>query len=147
MKIYMLTLEEQYVQAIRHGLKTIEVRTRIPKKLASGDILLLAQKATHGRVVLRCRVAHILEMHPDQLYINHSYQMYCDYPYYKRYTQGRDKVFGIALTEIFEFPETITTQSFAIDRAPQWFTLVTPSRYNYIMNETINQYLSKISKP
>lgn len=144
--VYMITLENDFVQAVKNGKKTIEVRTRIPKKLASGDIILMAQKDSHGRVALRCRVAHILEMHPDQLYINHSYQIYCDYPYYKRYTQGRDKVYGIVLTEIFEFPSTITTQSFFVDRAPQWFTFVCPSRYNYIMNEALNQYLSKTSK-
>lgn len=136
--IYMLTLETAFVQAVKNGKKTIEVRTRIPRKLSSGDILLIAQKSSHGRVALRCRVAQILAIDPETLFSDYGHLLYCSHSYYKQYTHGRNIVYAIVLTEIFEFPETITTQSFAIDRAPQWFTFVCPSRYLYIMNSVLN---------
>lgn len=135
---YMITLESEFIHAVKDGLKTIEVRTRIPKKLACGDNLLLVQKASHGHVTLSCRVSQIIEMHPDQLYINYSYQIYCDYPYYKRYTHGRDKVYGIVLTDITEFPNPITTHSFLIERAPQWFTIVPNSLFEYVTTDIQN---------
>lgn len=144
--IYMITLETAFVHAVKNGEKTIEVRTRIPKKLSSGDILLIAQKSSHGRVALRCRVAHILAIDPEILFRDYGHLLGCSHEYYNLYTSGHDIVYGIVLTEIFEFPEIITTQSFDIDRAPQWFTFVSPARYLYIMNSALNQYCSKISK-
>lgn len=138
--VYMITLENIFVQAIKNGKKTIEVRTRIPKNLSPGDAILIAQKASHGRVVLCCKVSQILEMHPDKLYSNYREQIYCFFSYYRHYTHGRDKVFGIALTDIFVFPDHITTQSFLLERAPQWFTYIPLAVFVHVMNKYISKY-------
>lgn len=135
--VYMITLEKIFVQAIKDGQKIIEVRTRIPKNLSEGDVILIAQKASHGRVVLHCKVNHILEMHPDKLYTNFRYQIHCPFSYYRQYTHGRDKVFGIVLTCVSVLPVQITTQMFLLERAPQWFNIIPSAIYNYVMTKYV----------
>lgn len=138
--VYMITLENIFVQAIKNGQKTIEVRTRIPKNLSPGDVILITQKASHGRVVLCCKVSQILEMPPYKLYFHYRQEIFCSFSYYEKYVRGRDKVFGIVLTDIFIFPDHITTQSFLLERAPQWFTYIPLAVFVHIMNKYISKY-------
>lgn len=133
--IYMLTLDKAFVSAIISGKKTIEVRTRIPRLLTYDDILLIAQKAANGRVVLRCRVSQIIKSDPETLFKNHGQALGCSHQYYTRYTHGRDLVYGIGLYDIIEFPTRITTRTFDIERCPQWFTHVCTAKYAFVTGD------------
>ena len=54
--IWMITLHKGFVKSFLAGEKDIELRTRVPKALRPGDIVLVAQAGTHNKVVMRMSV-------------------------------------------------------------------------------------------
>ena len=65
---YMITVHKGVVKSYLSGVKDMELRTRIPHGLSSGDTLLVAQSGTHNRVVMGMYVRFVVKLSPDEMF-------------------------------------------------------------------------------
>lgn len=122
--VWMITLEEEYCQAILDGRKQIEVRTRKPKELSAGDAILVCKKGSKGLVPFYFVVDSIAMTSPLILWNSNHLQMAIDEKDYFEYTKGKLTVYGLRIRRVFEYAHEVNISNFGVKRAPQWFTFV-----------------------
>lgn len=121
---YMITILKGFVKLFLSGEKDMELRTRIPQGLQSGDTLIVAQSGTHNRVVMRMKVLSIVKLSPDEMFDKHYKNIQLNYLAYADYTRGRQWVYGICVYNVFEYSKELYTTDFGIKYVPQWFRIV-----------------------
>lgn len=117
----MITLHKGFVKSFLEGEKDIELRTRVPKALRPGDIIVVAQSGTHNKVVMRMSVLSVIKLAPKEMYRMHGMGIHLDYVDYAHYTIGREWVYGIRVYHVAEMAGELHTSDFGIKTAPQWF--------------------------
>lgn len=117
----MITLHKGFVKSFLEGEKDIELRTRVPKALRTGDIIVVAQSGTHNKVVMRMSVLSVIKLTPKEMYRMHGMGIHLEYVDYAHYTIGREWVYGIRTYHVVKFDEELHTSDFGIKTAPQWF--------------------------
>ena len=122
--VWMITLHEEFVKSFLDGTKSIELRTRVPKALKSGDVIIAAQSGSHNRVVLQMTVESVVKMNPIGMFAMYCRDIQLDYLTFKNYTDGHDWVYGIKVCNVKALKDGLLTSDFGIAKAPQWFTLV-----------------------
>lgn len=127
----MITLHKGFVKSFLEGEKDIELRTRVPKALRPGDIIIVAQSGTHNKVVMRMSVLSVIKLTPDEMFDKYWKGMQLNYLAYEDYTRNREWVYGIRTYHVVKFDEELHTKDFGIERAPQWFREVKKG-YEYI---------------
>ena len=114
-------MHKGFVKSFLAGEKDIELRTRVPKALRPGDIVLVAQSGTHNRVVMQMTVLSIIKLSPKEMYRMHGMGIHLDYVDYAHYTIGREWVYGIRVKDVAKLEGELHTSDFGINKAPQWF--------------------------
>lgn len=119
--IWMITLHKQFVKSFLEGEKEIELRTRIPKMLRPGDIIVVAQSGTHNKVVMRMTVESIIKLSPSGMFEKYYKEIQLNWLAYEDYTKGREWVYGLKTCQVIKFDDELYTTDYGIKRAPQWF--------------------------
>lgn len=122
--IWMITLEKKYVDAFMSGKKKIELRTRLPKNICSGDIILCAESGTNGQVVFLFKVTKIYKGSPQFLWGLYRNYLCIDIGDYIAYTIDRKNVYGLYVEKIKKIPQGITVADFGLSKSPQWFASI-----------------------
>ncbi len=121
---WMITLEEEYCNAILDGRKKIEVRTRIPRTLVAGEAILVCMKGSKGRVPFYFVVDIIVAFSPKALWFLKKDQLAIDEKDYLEYTKGQSVVYGIFIRTVCKFDNEENISKFGVLKPPQWFTEV-----------------------
>ena len=124
MYVWMVTLEEEYCNAILDGRKEFELRTRIPKYLAAGDAILVCKKGSKGLVPFFFVVDAIAACSPRIMWSVHHHQLAIDEKDYLEYTKGRSLVFGLHIGYVYRYDHEVNISDFWVQKPPQWFTQV-----------------------
>ena len=119
--IWMITVHKGFVKSFLEGEKDIELRTRVPKALRPGDIVLVAQSGTHNKVVLRMSVLSVIKLTPSEMFERYYKGIQLNYLAYEDYTKGRQWVYGIRVKNVAKMEGELHTSDFGIKTAPQWF--------------------------
>lgn len=119
--VWMITLHKGFVKSFLEGEKDIELRTRVPKALRPGDIIVVAQSGTHNKVVMRMSVLSVIKLTPDEMFDKYWKGIQLNYLAYDEYTRKHEWVYGIRTYNVVKFDEELHTSDFGIDKAPQWF--------------------------
>lgn len=121
---WMITLHKGFVKLFLAGEKDIELRTRVPKALRPGDILLVAQAGTHNKVVMSMSVMSVMKLPPAEMFKMHYKGIQLNYLAYHDYTKGHEWVYGIRVYDVKRMERELHTSDFGIKTAPQWFRMV-----------------------
>ena len=134
--MYAITVEPGYAEAIAKGQKQIELRTRIPRGLKMGDIIVVCVKGAGGRVACWFEVGDVLCLLPATMWYRYGSALYIDWFDYWDYVGEREHVYGIVIRCVFTTGKPLNIRQFGLERAPQWFSVapVFPSAY---LNEPI----------
>ena len=119
--IWMITVHKGFVKSFLAGEKDIELRTRVPKALRPGDIIVVAQSGTHNKVVMRMSVLSVIKLSPSEMFERYYKGIQLNYLAYEDYTKGRQWVYGIRVYHVTKMNEELHTSDFGIKTAPQWF--------------------------
>ena len=119
--VWMITVHKGFVKSFLEGEKDIELRTRVPKALRPGDIIVVAQSGTHNKVVMRMSVLSVIKLQPSEMFEMYGKGIQLNYLAYEDYTNGREWVYGIRVYHVAKMNEELHTSDFGIDKAPQWF--------------------------
>ena len=122
--IWMITLHKGFVKSFLAGEKDIELRTRVPKELRPGDIVLVVQAGTHNKVVMRMSVMSVIKLSPAEMFRTHYKGIQLNYLAYHDYTKGHEWVYGIRVYDVKKMEGELHTSDFGIKTAPQWFRMV-----------------------
>lgn len=122
--VWMITLEKKYVDAFLSGKKKIELRTRLPKNICFGDIVLCAESGSNGQVVFWFEVTEIYRGSPQFLWGQLRNYLCIDIGDYIAYTIDREKVYGLYVEKIKKIPQGITVADFGLSKSPQWFASI-----------------------
>lgn len=114
-------MHKGFVKSFLAGEKDIELRTRVPKALRPGDIIVVAQSGTHNKVVLRMSVLSVIKLGPGEMFAKYWKGIQLNYLAYDEYTRKHEWVYGIRTYNVVKFDEELHTSDFGIDKAPQWF--------------------------
>lgn len=114
-------MHKGFVKSFLAGEKDIELRTRVPKALRPGDIVLVAQAGTHNKVVMRMSVLSVMKLSPAEMFRLHYKGIQLNYLAYNDYTKGREWVYGIRTYHVEKMEGELNTSDFGIKTAPQWF--------------------------
>lgn len=119
--VWMITVHKGFVKSFLEGEKDIELRTRVPKALQPGDIIVVAQSGTHNKVVLQMSVLSVIKMGPGEMFAKYWRGIQVNYLAYDEYTRKHEWVYGIRVKDVAKMEEELHTSDFGIDKAPQWF--------------------------
>lgn len=119
--VWMITVHKGFVKSFLEGEKDIELRTRVPKALRPGDIIVVAQSGTHNKVVMRMSVMSVIKLGPGEMFAKYWRGIQLNYLAYDEYTRKHEWVYGIRTYNVVKFDEELHTSNFGIERAPQWF--------------------------
>ena len=122
--VWMITLEKKYVDAFLSGKKKIELRTRLPKNISFGDIILCAESGSNGQVVFWFEITKIYKGSPQLLWEMYRKYLCIDIDDYIAYTKDRKNVYGLFLEKIRKIPQGITVADFGLSKSPQWFASI-----------------------
>lgn len=122
--IWMITLEEEYCNAILDGRKKIEIRTRIPGALAAGDPILVCLKGSKGRVPFFFVIDSVVAFTPQALWSFNKHQLAIDKKDYLEYTKGQGVVYALHISFVYRYERSFTIYDFGVRKVPQWFTEV-----------------------
>lgn len=122
--VWMITLHKQWVKYFLSGEKRIELRTRVPKALQPGDVIVVAQSGNHNRLVMRMTVVSIIKLSPDDMFDKYAKDIQVNYLAYNDYTKGRDYVYGIEVYDVVKIDDKLYTSDLGIDKSPKWFCKV-----------------------
>ena len=122
---WAITLHKQFVKSFLEGEKKVEVRTRVPKALRSGDWIYVIQENTGGKVVMRMRVLGVLKMSPQVLWERRWKEIQVNYLAYSDYFKGRQTAYGILIDIIEPIGMEVYRDELGLTSSPQWFALVT----------------------
>lgn len=117
----MITLHKDFVKSFLAGEKDIELRTRVPKALQPGDIIVVAQSGTHNKVVMRMSVLSIIKLGPGEMFRLYWKGIQLNYIAYNDYTRKHEWVYGIRVKDVVKMEGELHTSDFGINKAPQWF--------------------------
>ncbi len=109
------------MKSFLEGEKDIELRTRVPKALRPGDIIVVAQSGTHNKVVMRMSVLSVIKLGPEEMFDKYWRGIQVNYLAYHDYTKGREWVYGIRVKNVAKMERELHTSDFGINKAPQWF--------------------------
>lgn len=129
--VWMITVHKGFVKSFLEGEKDIELRTRVPKALRPGDIIVVAQSGTHNKVVLQMLVLSVIKMGPGEMFTKYWRGIQVNYLAYYDYTKGHEWVYGIMVKNVAKMEGELHTSDFGINKAPQWFRKVEKG-INYI---------------
>lgn len=121
---WAISLHERFVKSFLEGGKRIEVRTRVPLALRTGDWIFVVRTDSGGRVVMRMRVRAIWRMSPELLWERMSHGIQVDYMAYAEYFKGRSVAYGIVIDEVVPVTEEVYCEELGLNKAPKWFSLV-----------------------
>lgn len=121
---WVISLHKQYVKSFIEGDKKVEVRTRIPLALRTGDWIYVIQKNSGGKVVMKMRVLAVLRMSPEMLWERRAHEIQVNYLAYRDYFRGREIAYGIVMDEVVPITEEVYREELGLNGTPQWFACV-----------------------
>lgn len=126
MNYWIITVAEPHCDNILRGLKTMEIRRRIPMRMNLGDVIFIVRKGERGHIVGACQVTYLTR--GSVLYFwNYGRKKHglsatelIDYAGDARF------LVGIGLVRVRLDTVGLTCQSFGFKRSPKWFYKVRP---------------------
>lgn len=124
MQNYMISLKPSYAEAFLMGLKSMEIRTKIPQGLRAGDRLFVCRSRSHGQVVFTLLVNCIWVRKVEYAYKEFGYCLFIDHNSYLKYVAGHKMVWILSCSVEKIFKEPAHINQFGMVTAPQWFRKV-----------------------
>lgn len=122
--IWMISLKKKYVDAFLSGKKRVEIRTRLPKNICMGDIVLCAESGSNGQVVFWFEVSKVYRGSPLFLWEQYHRYLCIELDDYLAYANGRKTIWGLYVEKIKKIPQGVTIADFGLSKSPQWFTSI-----------------------
>lgn len=125
MNYWIITVAQPHCDNILRGLKTMEVRRRVPMGITPGDVIFIVRKGGRGHIVGACQVTHLTRGSVLYFWIcrkEHGLSVTA----LKDYAGDAHFLVGIGLKKIRIDTWCLTCQSFGFNRSPQWFYKVRP---------------------
>lgn len=122
MSVWLISIHRQYFDAIATGEKRWELRTRIPKRLASGDTILICQPKTNGKVVGSFVVDTLWSTHPQNAWAKFREDFAITEDAYATYFAGRSLAYMIGIADVHIFSRPRHISDYGVKVAPMWFT-------------------------
>lgn len=135
--IWMITLKKKYVDAFLSGKKKVEIRTRLPKNICMGDIVLCAESGSNGQVVFWFEVTKIYSGPPQFLWQLYHRYLCIKLDDYIAYTRGREYIYGLYVKKIKKIPQGVTIADFGLSKSPQWFTSIQTDNKNILKHNAL----------
>ena len=124
MNNYMVSLKPSYVEAFLLGLKSMEIRTKIPQDLRIGDRLFVCKSRSHGQVIFTLLIDCIWIRKPEYAYKEFGKYLFIDHNSYLKYVDGHNMTWILSCTVEKVFKEPAHVNQFGMETAPQWFRKV-----------------------
>lgn len=122
--VWIITIKKKYVDAFLSGKKRVEIRTRLPKELCSGDVILCAESGSNGQVVFWFEITKVYGGSPQFIWGQLHDYLCMELDDYIAYTSGRKNIYGLYVEKIKKIPQGITVADFGLSKSPQWFAAV-----------------------
>ena len=124
MMVWMITLKEEYCNAILEGRKGIVIRTRIPRTLVAGDTIMVCMEGSKGRVPFFFVVDCVVAFSPKALWTFNKHELAIAEKDYLEYTKGQSVVYALHINYVYRYDRLWTISDFGVRKEPQWFTEV-----------------------
>ena len=126
MNYWIITVANPWCDSILNGWKTMEVRKTVPSDLHYGDVIFIARKGGHGRIVGAFLVVSILSA-PVSSFCVHWYSEHrLTSNVLHDYAGSYSSLVGIGLDRMKLDTWALTVRSFGLERSPQWFYRIRP---------------------
>ena len=126
MNYWIITVAQPHCDNILRGLKTMEIRRRIPMRMNLGDVIFIVRKGARGHIVGACQVT----------YLTRGPVSYFCKVFLEKHRLSADELIeyagdarflvGLGLERLRLDTWCLTCQSFGFKRSPQWFYQVSP---------------------
>lgn len=126
MNYWIITVKEPYCGYIQQGMKTMELRKKVPPALQPGDVIFIVRKGDHGSIVGACSVTSVLVGSVNFFYAYHDHEHRVGLIKMREYFDEDRFLFGIGLKRIEINSWCLNVRSFGYERAPQWFYRIRP---------------------
>ena len=127
-----ITVEPRFAEAIVKGQKLIEIRTRIPRGLKMGDVVVVCVKGTEGRVACWFEVGDVLYLSPATMWCRYASALCIDWFDYWDYVGEHAYVWGIVIRCVFTTRKPLDIRMYGLKNAPQWFSVVRKFPWHYL---------------
>lgn len=121
MNQFICSIQHPYTEYILHCHKLYEIRTRIPKDMKTGDRIYVVESGSHGKIRLHFLVGKIIEIEPKLAWRRYEFELGISYENFKKYTDGKDKIFLIEITNVRNLNFYCNVSDLGYKRAPNWF--------------------------
>lgn len=125
----LVSIKPAYADLILQGVKTIELRRRFPKAVATGTKIFIYSTTPTQKVVGYALISNILNLTLRELWDIAGKPSCVSYDYFQMYFRGLEKGFGI----ILEQPVTLEKQvSLRVLRENNY---IPPQSYRFVPND------------
>jgi predicted transcriptional regulator len=118
---WMITVRPPFSRWLVEGIKTMEIRTRIPNELDIDDYVYVVEAASGGKVIGSFIVKKIIIAHPWFLAKPYYKQHRIPYEMFVDYVGKREEICAIELELSCVLNSMATFKDYGLSRAPQWF--------------------------
>jgi len=124
MSDWMITVRPPFSRWLVEGIKTMEIRTRIPNELDINDYVYVVEAASGGKVIGRFIVKKIIIAHPRFIAKPYYEQHRVPYEMFVNYVGKREEICAIGLELSCVLNSMATVKDYGLSRAPKWFTKI-----------------------
>ena len=134
---WIITVKEPHCSNILRGLKTMEIRRRIPG-IDLGDVIFIVRAGEDGHIVGACLVWGIYVETVSYFcnYFRNQHRLKPDQ--LKEYAKDKRYLAGIELKRLHLVEDKLNVRHFGYTRAPQWFYRIKADFYKNIPTNLIN---------
>lgn len=118
---WVMSLKPQYVEAMRKGLMSYVIRSRLPRELQPGDRVFVVESGSGGKVVLCLVLGERVMYTPELAWYRYQGALGITEEEYKKYTRDKDRIYLLRILVIEEMPEGMTVRDLGFPKAPTWF--------------------------
>ncbi len=120
----ILPIHPVHVENIFSGLKTIEVRRKIPNQLQEGSLVLIYSTAPIKRVTGKFTVTRIVKRDVERLWKTVKSDVCVSQAAFDKYFSGKPEGYGIFFSTVHQFSKPLSLSALGIKRPPQSFQYV-----------------------
>lgn len=121
MNQFICSIKYPYTKYILQHHKLYEIRTKIPKDMKTGDRIFVVESGSHGQIPFHFLVGNIIEIEPKLAWQRYHLLLGIPIEDFKLYVDGKDKIYLIEITNLYNLYYCLSVSDFGFSRAPNWF--------------------------
>lgn len=122
--VWMISLKEEFANAIVEHRKFVELRTRVPSSIEVGDYVFACVAGSGGMVKLGFQVCEIIASRPSWVWSKYGNELAIDREAFDLYVEGRSIVYGLRWGYIVYRERPWWLEEFGLLHSPRWFSRV-----------------------